>query len=373
MNVALRVATASPAPRPAARFAQAAPRLALLGTGTVGTAFVERCEALRARGVPVPEFAWLCNSRALAEGDGATTDALQRLRAAPARAGAWAPWVEAESLRRGDIVVDATASDGVAGWHSEWLARGIHVVTANKLGNGADLARAQAIADARHGHGARYGDSATVGAGLPLLRTIRGLVAGGDRIRSIEGVLSGSLAWLFDRYDGMRPFSCLVREAHAAGYTEPDPRIDLSGEDVRRKLLILARAAGVPLRVEQVEVASLVPDDLAQAPVETVDARLPSLDAPLRDRCLQAGRDGARLRFVGGFALRTDGGIDAAVGLRALPATHALCAGSGTDNRVAIHSCRYDAQPLLIQGPGAGAGVTAAALLDDVLRIAREA
>ena len=370
MNVALGSIALSPARPKTPRAVQAAPRLALLGTGHVGAAFVARCQALRARGVPVPAFAWLSNSRALADGDETPADALRRLRAAPVREGAWAPWVEAESLRRGDIVVDATASDSVAGWHSEWLARGIHVVTANKLGNGADLARAQAIADARCEHDAHYGDSATVGAGLPLLRSLRELVAGGDRIRSVEGVLSGSLAWLFDRYDGMRPFSGLVRAARDAGYTEPDPRIDLSGEDVRRKLLILARAAGLPLRAEQVEVASLVPDVLAQAPAEATDVLLPSLDGPLRERYLQADRDGARLRFVGRFEIDETGAAHADVGLRALPRDHALCGGRGTDNRIAIRSCRYDLQPLVIQGPGAGAEVTAAALLDDVLRIA---
>ena len=125
------------------------------------------------------------------------------------------------------------------------IDNGKHVVTANKLGNGGDLARAQAIAEAGAVGSACYGDAATVGAGLPVLRTIRQLVAGGDRIHAIEGVLSGSLAWLFGRYDDGRPFSDLVREARALGFTEPDPRIDLSGDDVRRKLLILARAAGV--------------------------------------------------------------------------------------------------------------------------------
>jgi homoserine dehydrogenase len=370
MNLATQLPLASPLPRNLRRIDRSAPRLALLGSGNVGAAFVARCDALRARGVSLPAFAWLSNSRALADGDEAPADALLRLRTAPARNGAWAPWVEAESLRRGDIVVDATASDSVAGWHSEWLARGIHVVTANKLGNGADLARAQAIADAAREHGAQYGDSATVGAGLPLLRSLRELVAGGDHIRSVEGVLSGSLAWLFDRYDGTRPFSELVRAARDAGYTEPDPRIDLSGEDVRRKLLILARAAGLPLRTEQVAVASLVPDVLAQAPTGAIDALLPTLDAPLRERYVQAGRDGERLRFVGRFAVREDGGVDATVGLLALREDHPLCGGSGTDNRVAIRSCRYDAQPLVVQGPGAGAEVTAAALLDDVLRIA---
>lgn len=355
--------SASPRPR---RVETPAPRLALLGTGVVGSAFLARCERLRREGAPVPRFAWLSNSRALQSCAADPLEALALVRAAPPRSGVWAPWVEAEGLRPGDIVVDATASDSVAGWHSEWLSRGVHVVTANKLGNGGDLARAQAIAEARAAGGARYGDAATVGAGLPVLRTIRELVAGGDRIRAIEGVLSGSLAWLLDRYDDSRPFSDLVREARALGYTEPDPRIDLSGDDVRRKLLILARAAGVPLEAHQVKVDSLLPAALAAAAAEDADARLAALDAPLRERFVHAHRSGMRLRFVARFD--ADG---AEVGLRALPPAHPLCAGHGTDNRVAIASCRYAEQPLVIQGPGAGAEVTAAGLLDDVLAIVR--
>src|SRR5690606_18474266 len=150
----------------ALRAPQREPRLALLGTGTVGSAFVERCERLRAQGARLPAFAWLSNTRSVREGGARPLEALAELgAAAPVRRGAWTPRVESEGLRPGDVVVDATADDSVAGWHSEWLARGIHVVTANKLGNGGDLARAQAIVEAQHGGGARYGDSATVGAG----------------------------------------------------------------------------------------------------------------------------------------------------------------------------------------------------------------
>lgn len=342
------------------------PRLALLGTGVVGAAFVARYERLRVRGLALPLLAWLANSRALQACDEGAERALLHLRGTPAcRHEGLPPWAEGEALRAGDIVVDATASDAVAGWHVEWLARGVHVVTANKLGNGAALARAEAIAQARRRSGARYGDAATVGAGLPLLRSLRALVAGGDRIQRVEGVLSGSLAWLFNHYDGMRPFSGFVRQAREAGYTEPDPRLDLSGEDVRRKLLILARAAGAPLQSDDVQVDSLVPPSLAALPLPALDAALGELDAPLSRRFRQAHRDGARLRFLGRFA---DG--QASVGLQELPAEHPLCGGGGTDNRVAIYSDRYDVQPLVVQGPGAGAEVTAAALLDDVLCIA---
>ncbi|KAF1719732.1 homoserine dehydrogenase [Pseudoxanthomonas wuyuanensis] len=343
----------------------AAPRLALLGTGVVGSAFVARYRQLTERGVRLPAFGWLANSRALHRCGEDPAQALGQAVAAPVRSQTLPPWAENEGLRGGDIVVDATASETVADWHPEWLARGVHVVTANKLGTGASALRAQAIQHSLEAAGARYGDSATVGAGLPLLSSLRALVAGGDRIHRVEGVLSGSLAWLFNRYDGSRPFSQLVRLARDAGYTEPDPRIDLSGEDVRRKLSILARAAGLPWQAEQVQVESLVPATLAALPLEQVDAALEQLDIPLAGRLGLAQRDNARLRFIGRFD--RDG---AGVGLQALAPEHPLCGGGGTDNRVAIFSDRYREQPLLIQGPGAGADVTAAALLDDVIAIA---
>lgn len=341
-------------------------KLALLGTGTVGTAFVQRYAALQDRGVTLPSFSWLANSRTARACEQTPAHELAQANLAARGAVALQPWAEAEGLQRGDVVVDATASDAVANWHEQWLARGVHVVTANKLGQGAQLARAQAIADSGQQGDARYGDSATVGAGLPLLSSLRALVAGGDRIHRVEGVLSGSLAWLFHHYDGQRPFSAWAREAAEAGYTEPDPRVDLSGEDVRRKLLILARASGIALRAEQVQVASLVPDALAALSPADALAQLSLLDAPLQRYWQQADDQGGCLRFVGGFDH-----AGASVGLRVLPRDHPLAGGSQTDNRVAIHSDRYHAQPLLIQGPGAGADVTAAALLDDVLAIVR--
>ncbi|NYZ62509.1 homoserine dehydrogenase [Luteimonas deserti] len=355
--VALR-RTRQPAPQPA--------RLALLGTGGVGSAFVARYARLRANGTALPEVAWICNARTQVAGTDDLSAALTQARAAPRRHGGFPPWAEGESPRPGDIVVDATASETVADWHPEWLARGIHVVTANKLGTGGDLGRAQAIADAARQAGSRYGDSATVGAGLPLLRSLRALGEGGDRIHSIEGVLSGSLAWLFGQFDGSRPFSALLREAQASGYTEPDPRIDLSGEDVRRKLLILSRAAGFAVSGHEVVVESLMPAGPAAADAADVDVGWETLDALLAARHAAAVAAGRRLCFVGRF----DADAGSQVGLRALPAGHPLCAGRGTDNRVVIHSDRYRDRPLVIQGPGAGTEVTAAALLDDVLSIA---
>ena len=137
---------------------------------------------------------------------------------------------------------------------------------------------------------------------------------------------------------------------------------------MRRKLLILARAAGLPLQAEAVEVESIVPPALLKLPLEQLERGLALLDAPVAERFRSAHRQGAKLRLIGSFHRNGQ----ARVGLQTLPPEHPLCAGSGTDNKVAIHSDRYDQQPLLIQGPGAGAEVTAAALLDDVLEITRQ-
>ena len=380
-------ASASATTRPGAAPVAAQPpaRMALLGTGTVGAAVLARLAAWD--GTPLGRrlsLALVANSRVAVRSAGNahadTQDVLSHLpfahllpRHAAWQAGVAQPTRVEQALgdARCRIVIDATASEAVAEHHAHWLARGIHVVTACKLGQGAALSRWRGIRAACAAGDACYGDSATVGAGLPLLRALRDLQAGGDRIHAIAGVLSGSLAWLFHQYDGMRPFSALVRQARAAGYTEPDPRDDLSGEDVRRKLLILARAAGAALEAEAVAVASRVPPALARLPAVTLDSALPALDAPLRARFAAAWKDGARLRFVGRLDLRGATPL-ARVGLEALPAVDPLAGGSSTDNRVAIWSDRYPRQPLVIQGPGAGADVTAAALLDDALRIAAQ-
>lgn len=347
-----------------------APRITLLGTGTVGRAFVARHSALAARGLAVPDIAGIANTRGFCRIDrDCPNEVLRQLRESDAPVAG--DWIAAAEFGRGDIVVDASASDLVAQQHAGWLRRGAHVVTACKLGAGTSRVRWQDIRDAQAAAGVRYGDSATVGAGLPLIRTLRELAEGGDRITAVAGVLSGSLAYLMNSFDGMRPFSSFVRQAHAAGYTEPDPRDDLSGEDVRRKVLILARAAGLALDVEDVQVDSLVPADLQQVTRDEFLSRLPEMDAQLRARFARAHKKAEVLRHIGRFEFLADGTLIARVGLVSLPESHALASGAGTDNRVAIWTDRYCNNPLVIQGPGAGPEVTAGALLDDVLKIQR--
>jgi homoserine dehydrogenase len=263
------------------------------------------------------------------------------------------------------VIVDATANTSLSLCHAEWLTRGYHVVTANKALAGGDLAGWRAL-QAAVASGGRYGDSATVGAGLPVLSTLRRLRQCGDSLLTLEGVFSGSLSWLFNQYDGSQLFSTLLLEARRLGYTEPDPRSDLSGDDVARKLLIIARHAGFALRVDEVQVESLVPEPLRGLSAEQFLDRLTELDAPMAARHTEAASKGNVLRFLARLNQRGK----ARVGMAEVPVTHPAARLYGTDNQFALTTTRYNTQPLVIQGPGAGPEVTAQALLGDVLALA---
>lgn len=261
-------------------------------------------------------------------------------------------------------IVDATASSTLSARHAQWLARGYHVVTANKSLAGGALPGWRALEAAR-ARGGRYGDSATVGAGLPVIATLRRLRACGDGLLTLEGVFSGSLSYLFNHYDGSRPFSALLVEARERGYTEPDPRADLSGEDVARKLLILARTAGFALGADEVEVENLVPEPLRAPDTAGFLARLDELDGPLATRHAQAQSRGQVLRYMARLNQRGH----ARVGLVEVAPTHPAARLYGTDNQFVLSTTRYHTQPLVIQGPGAGPEVTAQALLGDLLAL----
>jgi len=263
------------------------------------------------------------------------------------------------------LLVDCSASEAVAAHYPRWLASGLHVVTPNKLAGSGPLERWQAIR-AACANGARFRYEATVCAGLPVVQTLRDLLDTGDELLAVDGMFSGTLAWLCNRHDGRQPFSALLREAHALGYTEPDPREDLSGLDVARKLVILAREAGWPLSLEHVEVESLVPPELAALSPEEFMQRLDELDAPLAAKLDAARAEGGVLRHVASL----DRHGRARVKLAVLPATHAFAHSRLTDNVVQFTTRRYCDNPLQVQGPGAGPEVTAAGVFADLLRIA---
>ncbi len=277
----------------------------------------------------------------------------------------FAAHVRAEHLPHA-LIVDCSGSDTVAARYPEWLAAGIHVVTPSKHAGSGDWTRYRAIRDAEK-HGGLFRYEATVGAGLPVIQTLRSLLDTGDALTGIEGVLSGTLAWLFNRYDGSAPFSELVAEARALGYTEPDPRDDLSGTDVARKLVILAREAGASLSLADVDIESLVPAALREVSRDEFLARLHELDAPMQARLDAARAQGRSLRYLA--QLDADGG--ARVGLAMPEPGHASLYSRLTDNLIQFRTRRYAHNPLVVQGPGAGADVTAAGVFGDILAIAR--
>ena len=264
------------------------------------------------------------------------------------------------------VIADCSASATVANEYAGWLAAGIHVVTPNKQAGSGPLERVAMIRAARAATGARFRYEATVGAGLPIIQTLRDLVDTGDEVLAIEGVFSGTLAYLFNRFDGRTSFSELVLDARRAGYTEPDPRDDLSGLDVARKLVILAREMGREVALDEVQLESLVPEELVTDTREQFLARLPLLDAPMQLRLAAAKSKGLVLRYVA----RLEQGHKPRVGLMELPADHPFAHIRLTDNVVQFTTRRYFENPLVVQGPGAGPDVTAAGVFADLLRVA---
>lgn len=294
-------------------------------------------------------------------------DALAADDAQPLDLDAFAAHVRAEHLPHA-LIVDCSGSDTVAARYPEWLAMGIHVVTPSKHAGSGDWTRYRAIRDAEK-QGGLFRYEATVGAGLPVIQTLRSLLDTGDVLTGVEGVLSGTLAWLFNRYDGSRPFSELVAEAKALGYTEPDPRDDLSGTDVARKLVILAREAGATVSLDDVEIENLVPESLRALSREDFLARMSEMDAPMQARLDAARAQGRSLRYLAQLDNSGDA-LRARVGLAMPEPGHASLYSRLTDNLIQFRTRRYAANPLVVQGPGAGADVTAAGVFGDILAIA---
>ena len=272
--------------------------------------------------------------------------------------------VEAAHLER-LIVVDATASEAVARRYPEWLGAGAAVVTPNKQANTLGLDFYDAVRAAAVTGEAPYLYETTVGAGLSVLSTLRDLVRTGDRVHRIEGVLSGTLAFVFNAMRDGATFSDAVRRAAEHGYTEPDPRDDLSGVDVGRKLIILARELGLRPSSDAVTVESLVPDALRDVPLAEFWDRLGEADAAWQDRLAEAAERGEQLQYAS--QLSPDG---IRAGVESLPDDSPFADLRGAANVVAFHTDRYASEPLVVQGPGASAEITTSVLLADIVRAA---
>ncbi len=263
------------------------------------------------------------------------------------------------------VFVDCTASSEVASLYNDFFEHSISVVAANKVAASSDYdnyARLKATARRR---GVKFLFETNVGAGLPIINTINDLINSGDKILKLEAVLSGTLNFIFNTLSAQVPFSQTVRRAKDEGYSEPDPRVDLSGTDVIRKLVILGREAGYRLNQSDVEKHLFIPDNLFEGTQEEFWQQLPSLDADFEKRRSALEAEGKRWRFVASL----DGG-QARVELKAVGKSHPFYSLEGSNNIILITTERYHDYPMQIQGYGAGASVTAAGVFADIMSIA---
>jgi aspartokinase/homoserine dehydrogenase 1 len=262
-------------------------------------------------------------------------------------------------------LIDCTASDSIVHAYPDFVKANLHIITPNKRANVLPWRRYAALMELMRSRQKYFFDEANVGAGLPVMSTIRDLIASGDTIEKIEGVFSGTLSFLFNTFDGSVPFSSLVQSALEGGLTEPDPRDDLSGQDVARKLLILARQSGSQMEIADVRVESLVPGKLASGRFSPrFFAAFAKADGVMAQRFKRAQSRRAVLRYVGVLEKNR-----ARAGLKEFSRDHPLAGTKGSDNVIAFTTKRYSRTPLVIQGPGAGADVTAMGVFSDILKL----
>jgi aspartokinase/homoserine dehydrogenase 1 len=264
------------------------------------------------------------------------------------------------------VIIDCTADEGVSRRYARWLSQGIHVITPNKKAFSGTQSYYEEIRRSASNGSSHYFYETTVGAALPIIRTLRDLIDTGDRFRSVQGILSGTLAYLFNVYDGTVPFSEIVRQAKNNGYTEPDPRDDLSGMDVARKLTILAREIGQSVEIGDFPVENLIPESLRKGSIDEFLDGLSAHDDAILARYQEAQKQQKTLRYVARLA--ADGA--ASIGLETVDIKNAFSNINLTDNIVQFVTDRYAENPLVIQGPGAGPEVTAGGVFGDLLRLA---
>ncbi len=263
------------------------------------------------------------------------------------------------------IFVDNTASEKVAGFYEKILDASISISTPNKIATSSAYAQYQRLQSIAAKRGVQFLYETNVGAGLPVISTLNDLIDSGDRILKIEGVLSGSLSFIFNTFRPEDRFSAIVRQAKERGYTEPDPRVDLNGFDVRRKLIILARETGLALEAEEVDIHPILPAPCQEA--ETVEAFFAALEAAddhFSELAKAARAEQKALRVVAGLEESR-----ATIRLEAVSASHPFYSLSGSDNMIVFTTDRYRDRPLVVRGPGAGAEVTAAGVFAEIIRI----
>ncbi|MCA1608822.1 MAG: ACT domain-containing protein [Acidobacteria bacterium] len=267
---------------------------------------------------------------------------------------------------RNSIFVDITASPALPKIYALLLRKSVSVIACNKIAASSDYENYLRIKDTAREYNANFLFETNVGAGLPVINTLNDLLRSGDRIRRIEAVLSGTLNFVFNNYDGGRKFADVVSQAQNEGYTEPDPRLDLSGTDVARKILILAREAGYRMEMEDIENKRFLPASCFEGTVGEFYAAMQRNEKHFSNLLEAAQEKNQILKYI---ALFDDG--RASVGLQSIGADHNFATLSGKDNAVLFYTDRYVEQPLVIKGAGAGADVTAAGVFADIIRAAK--
>ncbi|MGN6291947.1 MAG: bifunctional aspartate kinase/homoserine dehydrogenase I [Chitinophagaceae bacterium] len=264
---------------------------------------------------------------------------------------------------RNSIFVDVTADDKVAGIYDKLLQKSISVVACNKIAASSAYVHYQKLKSLARGFNCQFLFETNVGAGLPIIGTLNDLLRSGDRVHRIDAVLSGTLNFVFNNYDGSRPFADVVKQAQDEGYTEPDPRLDLSGTDVMRKIMILARETGEEIEMDQIANNSFMPASCMQGSVSDFYAAMAKEENHFRNLYDQASKAGCKLKFVASY---NNG--NASVGLQHIDPAHNLYHLYGKDNIVLFYTDRYAEQPMVVKGAGAGAEVTASGVFADILR-----
>ncbi len=267
---------------------------------------------------------------------------------------------------RNSVFADITASELVPAFYPQLLQKCVAIVACNKIACSSEYAFYDQLKQLASEYGTDFFFETNVGASLPVISTLNNLLRSGDRVHRIEAVLSGTLNFVFNHYDGSRSFASVVREAQVGGYTEPDPRLDLSGKDVARKIMILVREAGYRIEMDEVENRSFLPAPCMQGSVDDFYRSMEKHEAHFRNLYQAAAADGKKLKFVA----RYENG-KAAVGLQHIAPEHDFYHLYGKDNIVLFHTDRYAEYPLVIKGAGAGADVTASGIFADILRTVR--
>ena len=263
------------------------------------------------------------------------------------------------------VLVDCTASHEIVNMYEGFVKLNMHIITPNKRANVLPWQRYKQLTELMKNRQKYFLYETNVGAGLPIISTLQDLIASGDQIVKIEGMFSGTLSHLFNYYDGVRPFSIPVKEALELGYTEPDPREDLMGGDVARKLLILARQIGLKMDMRDIKVESLVPQPLRNGKFSgEFFQRYAKYDDAMKKRLEKAQANDSVLRYVGILQNKK-----ASAGIKEIPKNHMLASTKGSDNIIAFTTLRYSKTPLVVQGPGAGADVTAMGVFSDLLKL----